>query len=118
MKTTSPTLMSIWGTDSYKGLVTWFEKNDDQRTPALAVMALSKQLKAMDQVAGDSHTIEDQMEAARMILVQVAGFIVEKTMGGLPAAVEFISKNPADAIFKAIELNLTGEGGGLSHSHR
>ena len=103
---TRPSLMSIWGTDTYQGLVAWFEENNDRRIPAKAVMALQKELQKMDSLTGDTHPVEQQMEAARRILVQVAEFIVDKTMGGLPAAVEFISRNPSDALFKSIELNL------------
>ena len=100
------TFMELWGTDTYPGLVNRFEKDFDPRTPAKAVMAIHKQLVQMDEITGESHTTDQRMDAARMILVQIAGYIVEKSGGGLPAAVEFIGRNPIDSICKSMELNL------------
>jgi hypothetical protein len=105
-KTRNNSFMEIWGTDTYQGLVARFEKDFDARTPAKAVMAVYGVLVKADEISGDTHTEDQQMEAARMIVVEIAGFLVEKTGGGLPAAVEFIAKNPIDAFTKSLELNL------------
>lgn len=106
MTTTTPSrFLVLSGADTYQGLVSWFEQNNDARLPAKAVMALAKALKEMDDVTGDTHSVDDQMNAARMVLVEMAGWIVDQANGGLPAAVEFITYHPVDVLLKSIELN-------------
>ena len=101
--------MQLWGTDTYEGLVDRFQKDFDARTPAKAVMAIYDVLVKADEIADTTHSDDDRMKVARMIVVEVAGLIVEKTNGGLPAAVEFVAANPQDAFTKFLELSLLGQ---------
>ena len=98
--------MELWGTDTYEGLVSVFEKRFDRRTPAKAVMAIYGTLQVADRLSDEKHTEDEQMEAARMIVVQMAGFIVDKVGGGLPDAVQFIAQKPIEVFTKFLELGL------------
>ena len=101
----TPSLMTILSLNTYPKMSAWFEQNDDKRTPAKAVMALANALEQIDAGTGETHTVDQRMEAARMTVLVMAGFLMEHNAGNLPAAVRFIAENPIDVICKYIELN-------------
>ena len=107
MKTTKEQLMmNAMGVGSYPELTEWFEKNDDQRTPAKAVMALENAIRA-ESSDEDGLTNDQRFAVARMILVEMTGFIIAESGTGLVDTVDFISNNPDAILAKHFEIKMT-----------